>query len=135
MLWGFEMDLNEEQTSAVTHPEGEPAVIIAGAGSGKCLTKGTPVLKFSGEIIPVEDVIEGDLLMGPDSRPRRVLALGRGQDQLYRVQSARGDDWGCNAAHIQVLSHKGVEHELSVTDFLEKPDWFTREARRLRTGV
>ena len=55
--------LNDEQRKAVEHPLDYPAVIIAGAGSGKCLGKGTPILMYDGRVKKVEEVIEGDTLM------------------------------------------------------------------------
>lgn len=67
---------------------------------GKCLGKGTPVMLASGKIKPVEQVVAGDQLMGPDSRPRRVLATGSGLDELYRVRQANGDSYVCNGDHI-----------------------------------
>ena len=47
-------------------------IFVMAKGAGKCLGKGTPVLMYDGSIKLVEDVIVGDLLMGPDSQPRRV---------------------------------------------------------------
>jgi superfamily II DNA or RNA helicase len=67
---------------------------------GKCLGKGTPVMLASGKIKPVEQVVAGDRLMGPNSRPRRVLATGSGLDELYRVRQANGDSYVCNGDHI-----------------------------------
>jgi len=39
-----------------------------------CLGEGTPVVMHNGSIKKVEDVVCGDLLMGPDSKPRRVIS-------------------------------------------------------------
>ena len=36
-------------------------------GGGKCLGRGTPVLKYDGSIAPVEEIAAGDELIGPDS--------------------------------------------------------------------
>jgi hypothetical protein len=53
-------------------------------GSGKCLGLGTPVMLFDGAIVPAEDVRPGDLLMGPDSAPRRVLSSAHLYSGLFR---------------------------------------------------
>ncbi|UGC97907.1 intein-containing DNA helicase [Salmonella phage JD02] len=50
--------------------------IWCGMGGGKCLKRGTEVIMFDGTTKKVEDVIVGDVLMGPDSTPRNVLSLG-----------------------------------------------------------
>jgi type II secretory ATPase GspE/PulE/Tfp pilus assembly ATPase PilB-like protein len=78
-------------------------IICGPTGSGKCLGKGTPVLKFNGEIVPVEDVKAGDLLMGPDGKPRKVQRTNQGTGPLYEIEPRKGDSWVCNDAHILTL--------------------------------
>lgn len=58
---------------------------IAGTGGGKCFAKHTLILMYDGTIKPVQDIKVGDLLMGNDSTPRRVLSLGHGISKLYKV--------------------------------------------------
>lgn len=82
------------------HPR---ANIFATMGSGKCLQLGTPVIMADGSIKNVEDVIVGDLLMGPDSAPRRVLSLGRGREMMYKVTPVKGDSYTVNESHILSL--------------------------------
>ena len=62
----------------------DKGIIKCPTGFGKCLGRGTPVMKYDGSIVPVEDIKVGDLLMGPDSQPRTVLSLSRGVGPLYR---------------------------------------------------
>lgn len=82
--------------------------IVAGRpGGGKCLGKGTPVLKHDGSVVPVESVVVGDLLMGPDSLPRRVLGTCSGMDALFRIHPVKGDTWICNSPHILSLVVSG----------------------------
>ena len=54
-------ELSPEQQAPAFHPLGSAALVIAGAGSGKCLAKGTPVLLFDGRVVLVEDVNLKDL--------------------------------------------------------------------------
>lgn len=78
--------------------------LLQGAiGTGKCLGRGTPVLLFNGTVKPVEDIRVGDLLMGPDSGPRRVLSLARGIDRLYKVVPVKGDPYIVNEPHVLSL--------------------------------
>src|SRR5690242_6451962 len=79
------------------------AFIDAAAGAGKCLGVDTPVLRFDGTVVAVQDVVPGDLLMGPDSRPRCVLSISTGYGLLYRITPIKGMPWVCNAGHIMTL--------------------------------
>lgn len=72
-------------------------------GSGKCHAKGTPILLYSGEIKPVEEIKVGDLLMGDDSTPRTVLSLARGEDEMYDIIPIKGDKYTVNQCHILCL--------------------------------
>ncbi len=80
------------------------AVVEAVAGSGKCLGRGTPVLRFDGTIVPVETIIAGDLLMGPDSQPRRVLRTNTGRGPLFKIIPRKGEPWVCNDVHVLTLA-------------------------------
>lgn len=104
---------------------------VMGTGMGKCLAKGTPVLMFNGEITPVEDIAVGDLLMGPDSKPRRVLSLARGQEMMYRVTPVKGDSYVVNESHILSLKRTGDDRRekggivnISVRDYIQKSATF-----------
>jgi len=96
-------------------------IIQAKPGWGKCLGIGTPVLMFDGAIKPVEDIQDGDLLMGPDSRPRRVLSTTRGTGPLYEIVPLRGESWVCNDAHILTLVHSltGEVQDIEVGEYLK----------------
>jgi DNA polymerase III delta prime subunit len=72
-------------------------------GSGKCLAKGTKVLMFDGNLKNVEDIQVGDVIMGDDSTPRNILALGRGKDKLYRIDDVKGETYTVNSEHILTL--------------------------------
>ena len=75
-------------------------IMEASGGVGKCLGRGTPVLMFDGSIKPVEQVCDGDLLMGPDSLPRRVRMTTKGVGPLRKIVPIKGDAWVCNDKHV-----------------------------------
>lgn len=89
-------------------------LMVQATGTGKCLGKGTPVLMFDGMIRPVETVRAGQLLMGPDSKPRRVLSICRGQEMLYRVTPTKGDSYVVNESHILSLRMTTQDRRVSV---------------------
>ena len=110
--------LTEEQRGKlVAAIDGRKNILVSG-GTG-CHAKGHPILMADGSIKPVEDVVVGDKVMGPDSRPRTVVRLHRGQDQMYRIQPGKGDAFVVNAGHILPLSGKSIVggnlHELEIT--------------------
>lgn len=91
-------------------------------GVGKCLGKGTPVLMFDGSIKPVEEVHNGDLLMGPDSNPRTVCGVTQGFGPLYRVVPTKGEPYVVNADHILSLKKTGTEEivNVSIKEYFQK---------------
>ena len=65
-----------------------------------CHRKGQLVLAFNGQTKRVEDVVQGDLLMGPDSTPRRVLETVHGFGKMVRVQPFKGKPFVVSEDHI-----------------------------------
>ena len=58
---------NGSLLGAVDHP-----------GDGKCLGLGTPVVMADGRIVPVEQILRGDRIMGPDNQVRTVISTTTG---------------------------------------------------------
>lgn len=84
-------------------------------GYGKCLAFNTPILLYDGNIKMVQNVIEGDLLMGDDSTPREVLSLARGREEMYTIVPKIGDSYTVNKSHI--LSLRISENKTISRDF------------------
>lgn len=83
---------------------GQLGIWMAPTNRGKCHSLGTEVLANDGSFVKVEDVKKGDLLMGPDGSPRKVLGTTRGRGALYRITPKRGGEpFECNADHILTL--------------------------------
>lgn len=119
-------------------------LFVLPTGGGKCLGRDTPVMKFNGRIVPVQDVQVGDLLMGPDSKPRRVVSLARGREQMFRVVPVKGDPYVVNESHILSLKmtagnkigySDGEVVNLSVREYLDKSKTFKHCAKGWRVGV
>jgi len=117
--------------------------LTGGAGCGKCLAAGTPILMYDGSIKPVEEIKVGDLLMGPNSTPRRVLSLARGREMMYRITPTKGDAYTVNESHILSLRmndrgmgyQKGEIVNIGVLDYLQASTRFKKQAKGWRTGV
>jgi replicative DNA helicase len=97
-------------------------IIIAGRPSmGKCLGKGTRVLLHSGELRKVEELQVGDLLMGDDSTPRRILSLVRGRELMYWVRQNKGIHYRVNESHILSLKRSRREGGQTHGEVLDIP--------------
>ncbi|KPM39665.1 Pre-mRNA-processing-splicing factor 8 [Neonectria ditissima] len=69
-----------------------------------CLANGTMLLRYDDSLVAVEDVKEGDVLMGPDGGPRHVFNVVSGKDRLYRIKVGSGkEDLVVTSNHILVL--------------------------------
>ena len=133
------MELNEEQLAAVHHPFGQPACLIAGAGSGKCLGLEVPVLYYDGTTKQAQHVFDGDLLIGPDGLPRLASGITSGTEEMFEIIPVKGEPWSCNRSHILSLyvSSKqkqktyGEFIEITLNDYLSKSDHFKRKVVKL----
>jgi replicative DNA helicase len=121
----------------------ELIILAARPAMGKCLGKGTKVVMFDGSLRKVEDVQEGDLLMGDDSTPRRVLSIARGQERMYWIRQNKGMDYRVNESHILSLkrsrtegSHqKGDVLNITVRDYLTKSNKFKTNYKGYKVAV
>ena len=118
-------------------------IIAARPGMGKCLGKGTRVLMYNGDLRKVEDVREGDLLMGDDSTPRRVKSIARGRENMYWVRQNKGDDYRVNESHILSLKRSRTEGphrhgdvlNITVKDWLAKGPKFRSNYKGYKVPV
>lgn len=119
-------------------------LFVSRPGSGKCLGYDTPVLMYDGSIKKVQDVVPGDQVMGPDSKPRNVLSVNRGREQMYRIVPTKGDSWTCNESHILSLKVSSTFSQqykagdivnISIGDYLKKNVKFKHQTKLWRSGV
>ena len=82
-------------------------LLYHGLGSGKCHAKDTPIMMSDGNIKLVQDIQVGDLLMGDDSKPRKVISLARGTDKMYDIIPIKGEKYRVNQEHILCLRASG----------------------------
>lgn len=78
-------------------------VLTGHPGCGKCLAKDTHVIMYNGTIKMVQDVKVGDLLMGDDSTPRKVLGTCEGKEEMFEIVQNKGDNYTVNRSHILSL--------------------------------
>lgn len=105
MAWGEKgFKLASQQKEVIYKFLKEKLMVITGLpGTGKCFAKDTPILMFGGYTKKVQDIVAGDILMGPDSKPRVVTELSHGYDDLYEVIPTKGNSYTVNSNHILSL--------------------------------
>jgi hypothetical protein len=111
--------------------------LLSPQGGGKCLGKGTRVRLFNGQVVNVEDVVVGDLLMGPDSSPRRVLRTNTGSGPLYQITPEWFDSFVCNDVHILTLQNidTKVIVDIPLNEYLLKCKWYKERHKLFRASV
>lgn len=110
-------------------------VLAVYCGHGKCLGKGTPILMYDGSIKSVECVKIGDILMGDDSEPRRVISLARGREPLYKIKQNKAMDYIVNESHILSLKRNIQPFktwDIAVKDFIQWKNDRQREYKGYR---
>lgn len=98
------LELTDEFKSGLEILENSDRSIFI-TGKAGCLGIGTKVLMYDGSYKNVEDVIIGDKLMGIDSKPRNVIKLHRGNEQMYWVHQKKGMSYRVDESHILSLKH------------------------------
>ena len=86
---------------------GEGIYIGSGVKMGKCFQKGTKIRMADGSVRNVEDIKNGDSVMGLDSLPRKVSNTHKGVDNLYEVKQTYGRNYTVNSQHLLVLKDSG----------------------------
>jgi superfamily II DNA or RNA helicase len=117
--------------------ERERGILWIPTAGGKCLGLNTEVLLYSGHTKKVQDVLVGDLLMGPDSKPRRVLSTSSGWGPLFRVVPHRAASWVCNDVHVLTLieTESGNIIDIALNQYLQKSKWFKHIHKQFAVSV
>jgi hypothetical protein len=111
-LYPYEAEFGWRIIYSLLSEDAEEVTALFARQMGKCLGEGTPVLMFDGTIKPVEQVREGDLLMGDDSTPRTVISTVVGESELFSINPNNGyhEPYIVNKEHILSLidRRKGI---------------------------
>ncbi len=114
------MELRPYQQDCIATIEAQPPgsyLVQMATGLGKCFAPGTEILMFDGTIRRVEDIREGEQVMGADSTPRTVVGLAHGEEPMYRITPTKGEPYIVNESHILSLKITGLNGK-NVTDSL-----------------
>lgn len=103
------------------------------SSKGKCLGKDTPVLMFDGTTKMVQNIQEGELLMGDDSKPRIVLSTCKGEETMYIVNQKYGINYIVNESHIlslvldkDPLVQENIDNKIFVVSWCSRKGYMSR---------
>ncbi|MDU4969439.1 MAG: DEAD/DEAH box helicase family protein [Atopobium minutum] len=74
-----------------------------------CHARGQKVLLASGLTKAVEEIGLSDTLLGADGKPRKVLHLHHGKDDLYKITPIKGQPFIVNSQHMLSLVQTGLK--------------------------
>lgn len=92
---------DDEKTMLEQAIEDRKNIVVSG-GTG-CFAKGHPIRLLNGTDKPVEQVVVGDVLMGPDGKARKVIDTHTGLDHMVRVVLHSGRGFVVNQSHRLAL--------------------------------
>jgi len=113
---------------------------------GKCFAKGTKILMYDGSVKNVEDIKDGELVMGDDSTARTVSGSTHNFEKMYTIVPNKGEPFTVNASHILALRRTGTSDkkgdipgdpnllEITVRDYLQDVKKYERW-KLYKTGV
>lgn len=84
--------------------------------SGLCFGENTEVRMYDGTVKMVQDLKEGDLVMGNDGTPRTISNPYTGIDELYEVSQLYGNTYTVNSNHPLCLKFKSWKKGISSTE-------------------
>lgn len=77
-----------------------------------CVAPETPILKWDGSVVRADEVTEGDILIGDDGTPRKVMSLIQGKSEMYKIEQQKADSYIVNSNHILTLT---ISENYSIT--------------------
>lgn len=122
----------------------DTTLLLAPSNVGKCHGYGTLIMMADGSLRPVQEIVCGDKLMGPDGQPRTVLGTTKGYGPLYRISpKSGGDSWVCNDVHVLSLKpgknehryRKGDIHNIPLDQYLQKSNNYKKIMRLWRAEL
>ena len=122
----FKGDLREYQTNIIDSYVKEAhntgcGVLEIPCGRGKCLGHNTPVLMSNHTIKLIQEIKDGDNVMGDDFTACIVSGVTKGNAQLFRIEQDNGMSYIVNDVHILTLYNtitKQIE-DINISDLLE----------------
>jgi P4 family phage/plasmid primase-like protien len=82
------------------HNRNQKFILCTGSG---CHASGTNIMMYDGSLKKVEKIKLGEEIMGDDSRPRKVINLFKGKEDMYTITLENGELFTVNKNHRLAL--------------------------------
>jgi hypothetical protein len=123
-LDGKYLKLNSNQAfdAMFMNPNNKNRVLL-NTGQAGCHPRNTPILMHDMSAKMCQDIMPGDILLGTDSKPRKVLGVATGSGKMYKIQPTANLAFECNAEHILCLYSPilDVHAEPTISEYLGDP--------------
>lgn len=83
-----------------------------------CFGENTEIPLWNGTIKKIQDILIGDILIGDDGNPRKVLNTFNGEDNLYEVKQKNGINYIVNSKHELVLKYNENNYIINVENYI-----------------
>jgi hypothetical protein len=96
--------------------------LLGKPGVGKCLHPETEIVMYDLSLKKAKDILPGDVLLGDDNTPRKVLSTVKGREEMFSVRQEYGETYIVNRSHILTLRRKvdGKVVDIPITEVLSK---------------
>jgi len=108
-----------------------PHMLFAGpAGTGKCISKDTPIVLANGRIVPINEVKKYDEVLSLDSdgliKPKKVVGLIKRKDKIIKIKTRLGNEVEITHEHPFLTLENGIPEwkeaiKLKENDFIATP--------------
>ena len=105
---------------------------------GNCLIENSLIYNSDNKLVKVQDIKVGDYILGTDNKPKKVLNVKHGVDQLFRIKQIRKNDYIVTEDHLLYLKNQNTNKYLniSVKDFMNLKPWAQKQLRGVyHTGL
>lgn len=90
---------------------------------GKCLGINELIRMYDGSIKKVQDIKDGEYVMGDDSKKRLVSGVTSGEEEMFKITTRKGNGFTCNKSHIlHCIKNENGKHKeinISVTEYIK----------------
>ena len=113
---------------------------------GKCFGINELVRMNDGSVKKVQDIQNGEYVMGDDSTPRLVYGVTSGKEEMFKITTRKGNGFTCNKSHIlSLIWNGGSTHtkygwtkdsvvNISLEDYLQLKNWEKEHLVMYRAG-
>ena len=117
----FEFLMYYLSTTLDGYPKDSLILILTGVG---CHGIDTPINMYNGKTKLVQDIIEGDIIMGDDGTPRFVEQLFTGVEQMVEITPEKHESFKVNINHMMSLKFTNVINVENISnDLLDEEEY------------